>query len=129
MQRRRSAAPLFSVLLCLGPVVDVRVQQSATEGWVFGFELGGASPSATCRATDPADLFEVYVGVPTEEVFSGSPTVVQVPMPDHGDYVWLADLNKDGKQDIVLHHPSCCRGDMHREATTEPSGVTLLMAG
>ena len=76
----------------------------------------------------PADLFEVYVGVPTEEVFSGSPTVVPVPMPDHGDYVWLEDLNKDGKQDIVLHHPSCCRGDMHREATTEPPRVTLLLA-
>ena len=49
-------------------------------------------------------------------------------MPDHGEYAWLVDLNKDGKQDILLHHPSCCRGDMHRDATTEPPRVTMLIA-
>ena len=49
-------------------------------------------------------------------------------MPDHGDYVWLVDLNQDGKQDVLLHHPTCCRGDRHRDATSEPPRVTLLIA-
>ena len=76
----------------------------------------------------PDDLFKVYVGVPGPDLFSRLPEDVAVPMPDHGEYAWLVDLNKDGKQDILLHHPSCCRGDMHREATTEPPRVTMLIA-
>ena len=76
----------------------------------------------------PADLFKVYIGVPGPDLFSTQPMDVAVPMPDHGEYAWLVDLNKDGKQDILLHHPSCCRGDIHREATTEPPRVTMLIA-
>lgn len=34
------ATMLFSVLLCLGSVVDGSAQQSTTQGWVFGFDLG-----------------------------------------------------------------------------------------
>ena len=33
-------------------------------------------------------------------------------------YTWLVDLNKDGKQDILMHHPS----------TTEPHRMTMLIA-
>ena len=76
----------------------------------------------------PVDLFKVYIGVPGPDLFSRLPKDVAVPMPDHGEYAWLVDLNKDGKQDILLHHPSCCRGDMHREATIEPPRVTMLIA-
>ena len=76
----------------------------------------------------PDDLFKVYIGVPGPVLFSRQPEDVAVPMPDVGEWVWLVDLNKDGKQDILLHYPSCCRGDMHREATTEPPRVTMLIA-
>ena len=34
------------------------------------------------------------------------------------EYTWLVDLNKDGKQDILMHHPS----------TTEPHRVSMLIA-
>ena len=44
-------------------------------------------------------------------------------MLDHGEYVWLVDLNKDGKQDILLQHPTRCR-----EATHESPRVMLLIA-
>ena len=39
------ATMLFSVLLCLGSVVDGSALQSTTQGWVFGFDLGGESVS------------------------------------------------------------------------------------
>ena len=39
------ATMLFSVLLCLGSVVAGSAQQSTTQGWVFGFDLGGAAVS------------------------------------------------------------------------------------
>ncbi len=35
-----------------------------------------------------------------------------------GEYTWLVDLDKDRKQDILMHHPS----------TTEPHRVTMLIA-
>jgi hypothetical protein len=76
----------------------------------------------------PDDLFKVYVGVPGPDVFSRRPEDVVVAMPNDGETAWLVDLNKDGKQDILLHYPDCCRGDMHREATTEPDRVTMLIA-
>ena len=34
------------------------------------------------------------------------------------EYTWLVDLNKDGVQDILMHHPS----------TTELNRVTMLIA-
>ena len=34
------------------------------------------------------------------------------------EYTWLVDLNEDGKQDILMHHPS----------TTDPHQVTVLIA-
>ena len=36
----------------------------------------------------------------------------------HEEFTWPVDLNKDGKQDILMHHLS----------TTEPNRVTMLMA-
>jgi hypothetical protein len=62
MQQIRSAAPLFSVLLCLWPVVDASAQQSATEGWVFGFDLGGAVVAVGNAPSDRAGLVGARVG-------------------------------------------------------------------
>ena len=38
-------------------------------------------------------------------------------MPNE-EYTWLVDLNRDDKQDVLMHHPS----------TTEPHRVTMLIA-
>ena len=43
---------------------------------------------------------------------------MDIAVPNNGEYVWLVDLNKDGKQDILMHHPSI----------TEPHRVTMRIA-
>ena len=48
----------------------------------------------------------IYLGVPGQELFSMQPKKVAVTMPYDEKYTWLADINKDGKDDILLHHPS-----------------------
>ena len=59
----------------------------------------------------------VFLGVPGPELFARRPQKVAVAMASE-KYTWLVDLNKDGKQDILMHHPS----------TTEPHRVTMLIA-
>ncbi len=59
----------------------------------------------------------VFLGVPGPDLFSRRPQKVSVTMPNE-EYAWLEDLNKDGKQDMLLHYPS----------TTEPHRVTMLIA-
>ena len=60
----------------------------------------------------------VYVGVPGPGLFSRQPQKVAVAVPNDEEYTWLADLNGDGKQDILMHHPS----------TIEPHRLTVLIA-
>jgi hypothetical protein len=60
----------------------------------------------------------VYLGVPGPGLFARQPQCVAVAMPDYEEYTWLADLNRDGKQDVLMHHSS----------TTEPHRVTTLIA-
>jgi hypothetical protein len=60
----------------------------------------------------------VYVGVPGPELFAREAQKVAVAIPNNEKYTWLVDLNRDGKQDVLIHHPS----------TTEPHRVTLLIA-
>ena len=59
----------------------------------------------------------VFVGQPGPDLFARRPQKVAVNMP-YEEYTWLVDLNKDGVQDILMHHPS----------TTEPHRVTMLIA-
>ena len=59
----------------------------------------------------------VFLGVPGPDLFSRRPQKVAVAMPNE-EYTWLVDLNKDGVQDVLMHHPS----------TTEPHRVTILIA-
>jgi len=60
----------------------------------------------------------VFAGVPGPELFARQPQRVAVAIPNDEEYTWLVDLNRDGKQDILMHHPS----------TTEPHRVTMLIA-
>ena len=59
----------------------------------------------------------VFLGVPGARLFDRRPQRVKVAMPGDEEYTWLADLDDDGKQDIVIHQPS----------TTEPHRVTMLI--
>jgi hypothetical protein len=59
----------------------------------------------------------VFLGVPGPSLFVRRPQEVELAMPNE-EYTWLVDLNRDGKQDVLLHHSS----------TTEPHRVTMLIA-
>ena len=73
----------------------------------------------------------LFPGVPGPDLFARHSEAVRVEVPNDEEYTWLADLNRDGKQDIVMHHPFTLRdphgGRMHPPGT-EPHRVTLLIA-
>lgn len=73
----------------------------------------------------------VYPGVPGPELFALQPQKVAVELPNDGEYAWMTDLNGDGRQDIVMHHPFTKR-DAHGAPMelpgTEPQRVTLLIS-
>lgn len=64
------------------------------------------------------DSLQVFIGVPGPDLFSLQPHEVVVALPEDGEYVWLTDLDGDGRQDVVMHHP----------AAEEPHRVTVLMS-
>ena len=73
----------------------------------------------------------VFVGTPGPDLFVRRPQEVAVILPNDEEYTWLVDLNKDGKQDILMHHPFTLR-DVHGAPTqppgTEPQRVMMLIA-
>ena len=60
----------------------------------------------------------VFLGVPGQELFARTPRKIAVAMPNDERNARLVDLNKDNKQDLLIHYPS----------TTNPHRVTLLIA-
>ena len=52
----------------------------------------------------------VSLGVPGPDLFARLRQRVSVALPTDEEYTWLVDINEDGRQDILMHHPS----------TTEP---------
>lgn len=80
---------------------------------------------------DHPRIMEVFVGVPGPEMFARQPQEVAVAMPNDEEYTWLVDLNKDGMQDLLMHHPFTLR-DAHgapiQPPGTEPHRVTILIA-
>ena len=60
----------------------------------------------------------VFLGVPGPKLFARKPQKVAVAMPNDERNARLVDLNKDNKQDILIHYPS----------TTDPHRVVLLIA-
>ena len=60
----------------------------------------------------------VFPGISGPKLLARTPQKVAVTMPNDERNARLVDLNKDNKQDILIHYPS----------TTEPHRVTLLIA-
>lgn len=60
----------------------------------------------------------VFAGVPGPDLFTRQPQRVAIAIPNDEEYTWLVDLNRDGKQDLLMHHASA----------TEPHRVTMLIA-
>ena len=79
---------------------------------------------------DHPRIMKVFVGVPGPDLFAQEPHEVHVATANDED-IWLVDLNQDGKQDILMHHPFTLR-DGHGAPTeqpgTEPHRVTMLIA-
>ena len=74
---------------------------------------------------------DIFVGVPGPDLFFQRPQDVEVAVPNDEEYTWLVDLNKDGKQDILMHHPFTLRdahGARRLPLGTEPQRVTMLIA-
>ena len=61
---------------------------------------------------------EVFLGVPGPALFARKPQKVAVAMPNDERNARLVDLNRDNKQDLLIHYPS----------TTDPHRVALLVA-
>ncbi len=80
---------------------------------------------------DHPRIMVVFVGVPGPEIFAQQPQRVAVALPNDEEYTYLVDLNKDGVQDILMHHPFTLR-DLHGARKlplgTEPHRVQLLIA-
>ena len=60
----------------------------------------------------------VFLGIPGPELLARTPQKVAVAMPNDERNARLVDLNKDNKQDLLIHYPS----------TTHPHRVALLIA-
>lgn len=73
----------------------------------------------------------VFVGVPGPDLFARQPQDVAIAVPNDAEYIWLVDLNQDGKQDLLMHHPFTLRdahGARKQPPGTERHRVTLLVA-
>ena len=80
---------------------------------------------------DHPRIMTVFVGVPGSEIFAQQPQVVRVAMPNDEEYTWLVDLNKDGMQDMLMHHPFTLRdghGARIKPPGTEPHRITILIS-
>jgi hypothetical protein len=66
-------------------------------------------------------ILYVFTGVPEPYLFARQPEEVAVAVPDDAEYTWLVDLNKDGKQDVLMHHPFIQRDEAGRRI--QPPGT------
>jgi len=76
-------------------------------------------------------LMEFHAGVPGSELFAKRSRSVSIAMPNDEEYIWLADLNKDGKQDLLMHHPFTLKdghGARKRPLGTEAHRITVFIA-
>ena len=73
----------------------------------------------------------VFAGVPGPDLFAPQPQKVAVELANDEEYAWMTDLNRDGREDIVMHHIFMKR-DAHGAPMAlpgaEPHRVTLLIA-
>jgi hypothetical protein len=73
----------------------------------------------------------VFVGVPGQNLYARRPEKVKIAVPNDEEYTWLVDINKDGQQDILMHHVFTLRdkeGGRVLPLGTEPHRVVVLIA-
>ena len=80
---------------------------------------------------DHPRIMDIFDGVPGPDLFARQPQDIAVAVPNDEEYTWLVDLNKDGKQDVLMHHPFTLRdahGARKLPPGTEPHRVRVLIA-
>ena len=66
-------------------------------------DIDGDGRSDLLVGHSPRQL-HVYPGVPGPELLARQPRSVAVDLPPDERNTWLVDLNRDGKQDVLIHH-------------------------
>ena len=72
-----------------------------------------------------------FEGLPGPDLFARKHRSVEVLLPTDDEFSWLVDLNKDGKQDILMHHPVTLRdrdGERMLAPGSETHRLAILMA-
>ncbi len=80
-------------------------------------DVNGDKHSDLLVQREPKEL-HVYTGAPGSDLFTKRPKKITVATPFDERNIWLMNVNKDNKKDILMYHPS----------TTESNRVTLLIA-
>ena len=93
-------------------------------------DFNGDGRSDMLRSSHPRG-FGLASGLSEGEMFSTEFEWTNMNIPNDEEYSWLVDINRDGKLDVLMHHPFPKR-DGHG-APLHPPGVesqvvTLLMA-
>ncbi len=84
-------------------------------------DVNGDGRSDLVVGKRPKEL-HVFLGVSGPDLFEPRPRKVAVALPHDERNSWLVDLNKDGKQDVLMH-----RGPTDH-APAEPHRLTILIA-
>jgi hypothetical protein len=84
-------------------------------------DVNGDGRSDLLVGKSPEEL-HVFLGAPGPDLLLRQPQKVAVALPSDERNTWLVDLNRDGKQDVLVH-----RGPTGH-APTEPHRVTTLIA-
>lgn len=93
-------------------------------------DFNGDGLSDMLRSSHPRG-FGVAPGVAEKGLFSTQFAWMKMNIPNDEEYTWLVDINRDGKQDVLMHHPFPAR-DPHGAPIHSPGQedqlVTLLIA-
>lgn len=68
-------------------------------------DVNGDGRADLLAGETPHEL-RVFAGVSGPELFTRKPQKVTLELPQDERNAWLTDLNRDGKQDLLIHHPS-----------------------
>lgn len=110
-------------------VEDTRWPQALNSTLLFG-DINGDNNAELLLSSHPRRLHYSF-GKSTGELFGEKLESIKLDMPHDAEFVWLGDLNKDGKQDILLHQKFTER-DLHGAAKNPNGGdtqkLTILIA-